>query len=231
MRGGFRLTPQLCIFSWNKNPIIPAMFITFEGLDGSGKTTQARLLIDELKQYGRNVLFLREPGGTGISEKIRAILLDRENLEMTDLAELFLFSAARTQLVDEVIRPALEGGIIVVCDRFYDSTTAYQGYGRGLELDGVRRINSIATEKLAPDLTLILDIPVGEIPRRGRSRQDADRMESSGGKFYERVRQGYFEIAAAEPHRCRIIDGLRTISEIQEDILAHVRASPSFVPK
>jgi dTMP kinase len=200
------------------------MFITFEGLDACGKTTQAKLLVEELKNSGLNILFLREPGGTGISEKIRQILLDREHLEMSDLAEFFLFSAARTQLVNEVIRPALDAGITVLCDRFYDSTTAYQGYGRGLDLEDVKRINRVATNGLAPDITFILDIPVSEIlRRRGRSKGDTDRMESSGIEFYARVRQGYHAIAQAESSRCYLLAGTRKIQEIHEEILEIVQ--------
>src|SRR6516162_9532728 len=121
------------------------MLITFEGLDGSGKTTQASLLVDHLKAIGKHVLFLREPGGTTVSEKIRSILLDRDHLEIAQTTELFLFSAARAQLVREVILPALGAGSVVVCDRYCDSTTAYQGYGRGLPLEEIRGINSLAT--------------------------------------------------------------------------------------
>ncbi len=195
------------------------MFITFEGLDSSGKSTQAKLLAEELKEEGKQVVFLREPGGTGISEKIRAILLDRDYLEMDQLAELFLFSAARTQLVTEVIQPALSAGMIVLCDRFHDSTTAYQGYGRGLDLDAVKRINTVATKGLLPDVTFILDIPTSEIQRRrSRAKLDVDRMESSGLEFYEKVRKGYQAIARGEPKRCVLIDGSKPLQELREEI-------------
>ena len=195
------------------------MFITFEGLDSSGKSTQAKLLAEELKEEGKQVVFLREPGGTGISEKIRAILLDRDHLEMDQLAELFLFSAARTQLVTEVIQPALSAGMIVLCDRFHDSTTAYQGYGRGLDLDAVKRINTVATKGLLPDVTFILDIPTSEIQRRrSRAKLDVDRMESSGLEFYEKVRKGYQAIARGEPKRCVLIDGSKPLQELREEI-------------
>ena len=195
------------------------MFITFEGLDSSGKSTQAKLLAEELKEEGKQVVFLREPGGTGISEKIRSILLDRDHLEMDQLAELFLFSAARTQLVTEVIQPALSAGMIVLCDRFHDSTTAYQGYGRGLDLDAVKRINTVATKGLLPDVTFILDIPTSEIQRRrSRAKLDVDRMESSGLEFYEKVRKGYQAIARGEPKRCVLLDGSKPLQELREEI-------------
>ncbi len=195
------------------------MFITFEGLDGSGKTTQARLLTEKLKEEGRDFIFLREPGGTEISEKIRAILLDRDYLEMSQLAELFLFSAARTQLVSEVIRPCIDSGRIVVCDRFYDSTTAYQGYGRGLDLNAVKKVNQVASLDIVPDLTFILDIEISEINRRrAAGKVAADRMEDSGTTFYTDVRQGYFHIAKAEPKRCVVVNGMRPSQEIHEEI-------------
>lgn len=195
------------------------MFITFEGIDGSGKTTQAQFLSERLKEEGRDCVFLREPGGTEISEKIRAILLDRDHLEMSQLAELFLFSAARTQLVSEVIHPCLESGRIVLCDRFYDSTTAYQGYGRGLDLKAVHKINSVAALGIVPDRTFILDIEINEIGRRrSPGRRMSDRMETGGTEFYERVRQGYLAIAKAEPKRCVVMNGMKPRQEIHEEI-------------
>ncbi len=157
------------------------MFITFEGLDFSGKSTQATILVEKLKRTHAVVHLLREPGGTGISERIRDILLDKKNLEMNDSAELLLFSAARAQLVKEVIVPALGREEIVLCDRYHDSTTAYQGYGRDLPLDAVKSINNLATGGLDPDLTFFIDIPVDEIERRKKKAGIMfDRMESSG---------------------------------------------------
>ncbi len=195
------------------------MFITFEGLDFCGKSTQATILVERLKNTHGLVHFLREPGGTKISERIRDILLDKKHLEMTDAAELFLFSAARAQLVKEVIAPALQRGEIVVCDRYYDSTTAYQGYGRGLDLDGVRRINRIATSGTDPDITFFVDIPPEEIDRRKQNAGISfDRMESSGKSFYQRVRNGYREIAKGEPHRIITLNGISGIEEIAGDI-------------
>ncbi len=195
------------------------MFITFEGLDFSGKTTQAKLLVDRLKNSGRTVLFLREPGGTVISEKIREILLDRENYGMTQVAELLLFSAARHQLVKEVIMPALQSGKDVVCDRFYDSTTAYQGYGRGLNLDAVKTINKIATSGLSPHVTFVVDIDLNEMfARRKAAGAAGDRMEALGHEFFQKVRDGYRKIAEDDQVRFRIIDGMRPIEVIQDEI-------------
>ncbi|MEO8167783.1 MAG: dTMP kinase [bacterium] len=194
------------------------MFITFEGLDFSGKSTQATLLVKKL-QEAHTVHFIREPGGTPISEKIRSILLDKKNSDMSDSAELLLFSASRSQLVTEVIGPALLRGEFVVCDRYCDSTTAYQGYGRGLNLDAITTINSIATADTMPDLTILVDIPIGEIGKRKTKAGLAfDRMESSGNQFYERVQNGYRKLALAEPGRWFRVDGLLPVDEIQQNI-------------
>lgn len=195
------------------------MFITFEGLDYSGKTTQASLLVEYLKHQGRRVLFLREPGGTTISERIRDILLDRVHDEMTRTAELLLFSAARSQLVSEVIEPELSRRTIVICDRFYDSTTAYQGHGRGIDLNDVTTLNRIATGGRKPDVTFFIDVAIPELVRRRQvSGLEADRMEASGRTFYENVRRGYLEIAAREPQRFVVLNGERPIDDIQADI-------------
>lgn len=195
------------------------MFITFEGLDFCGKTTQATEFIERLRHNAdRPVLFLREPGGTGISEKIRAILLDRNHLEMFPMAELLLFSASRAQLVQEVILPALGRGEVVVCDRFYDSTTAYQGYGRGLDLEAIARINGIAANGLVPNLTFFVDIPLEEIERRkSAAGVPFDRMESGGRAFYQRVRDGYLAMAEKESRFVRV-EGKGTIEEIGKAI-------------
>lgn len=199
------------------------MFITFEGLDFSGKSTQASLLVEKLRRRGYLVHFLREPGGTTISERIRTLLLDRGHDEMTATTELLLFSASRAQLVAEVIRPALQRGEMVVCDRYCDSTTAYQGYGRGLNLDAVSTINRFATMGTMPALTFLLDIPLEEIERRKIAAGMAfDRMESAGRAFYERVRQGYRTLADAEPQRWLVLDGRRPVHELEQDIWAAV---------
>ncbi len=194
------------------------MFLTFEGLDFSGKTTQAHKLADRLGRR-QKVVTLREPGGTRISERLREILLDRQHLELCNAAELFLFSASRAQLVTEVIRPALERGDTVICDRYYDSTTAYQGYGRGLNLEAIRQINNVASGGTDPDLTIVVDIPVGEIERRRQATgQSFDRMESSGHLFYERVRTGFRGLAEKFPERVVCVDGTRPIDDVHEEI-------------
>lgn len=196
------------------------MFLTFEGLDASGKTTQARRTVEWLRGQSRTpVHFIREPGGTAISERLREILLDGKNLELSETTELFLFSASRAQLVRQVIAPALRRGEIVVCDRYYDSTTAYQGYGRGLDLDAIRQINAVATAGTDPDLTILVDITADEIERRrdiagGRP----DRMETAGREFYERVRGGYLAIARDAPGRFVVINGMQSVEAVGEEI-------------
>jgi dTMP kinase len=200
------------------------MFITFEGLDFSGKSTQVKLLSDTLAHQHYHILVLREPGGTEIGEKIRTILLDKKITGMTNVAELFLFSASRSQLVEEVIKPALEGGMVVLCDRYYDSLTAYQGWGKGVSLDTVRVVNLCASAGLVPDLTFFLDIPVTEVERRmHRSHSSRDRMESNGVGFYERAREGYLDIAKREA-RFHIIDGLQPVETIEETIWTTVNS-------
>jgi len=144
------------------------MFLTFEGIDFCGKSTQARLLVERLEK-NHTVRLIREPGGTRISEQLREILLDKRHLELTEVAELFLFEASRAQLVAEVIRPALERGEFVICDRYSDSTTAYQGFGRGVDIEAIARVNALATGGTEPDLTVVIDIPVEEIERRKQS--------------------------------------------------------------
>ena len=195
------------------------MFITFEGLDYSGKTTQAALLVERLKKLGHDVVFLREPGGTALSEKIRLILLDREHIEITQKTELFLFSAARSQLVNDVIAPSLKMGKTVVCDRYSDSTTAYQGYGRGLDLEDVKTINRIATAGTRPTLTVLVDVDAAEIRRRRQARGiTVDRMESSGDDFYERVHRGYHALVREEPDRFVVVSGSGSVEKIHEEI-------------
>ena len=202
------------------------MFISFEGIDYSGKTTQATLLVEHLKHLGKDVEFLREPGGTAVSEKIRAILLDRDHLDISRTTEILLFSAARAQLVQEVILPALKAGKIVVCDRFYDSTTAYQGFGRGINIEDVSRLNAIATSGCKPDMTVLMDVEVDEISRRLQARGgDVDRMESAGREFYERVIRGYRSLAKAEPDRFVVVSGVGSIEHIQTEIRKIIQQS------
>lgn len=219
------------------------IFITFEGTEGGGKTTQIRLLAERLRQTGRTVRLLREPGGTPIGEEIRHTLKHSEaNHAMTAEAELLLMNASRAQLVREVIRPALAAGEMVLCDRFYDSTTAYQGHGRQLDLARVQAVIDFAVEHTRPDLTLLLDVPLEVSEARRLSRQAKlldvpssspgvggaarlafneplrDRMEEADRAFFERVHQGFRAIAAAEPERVRVIDASRDIETVSRDI-------------
>jgi dTMP kinase len=199
------------------------LFITFEGVDFSGKTTQANLAVDRLRAAGNTVLFVREPGGTGLSERIREILLEKTRLSIDPVAELLLFNAARAQLVREVIRPALAGGTVVVCDRFYDSTTAYQGYGRSLPLDSVKAVNAFASGGTVPDLTLFVDVDPAEIGRRKAANgHTPDRMEQSGEDFYAKVLHGYREIARAEPSRVVLVHGDGTIDQTHAAVWAEI---------
>jgi dTMP kinase len=193
--------------------------ITFEGIEGCGKTTQARLLVESLRKSGLDVLAVREPGGSDIAEKIRTLLLDPANTATDPLTELLLYEAARAQLVAEVIRPALDRGAIVVCDRFYDSTTAYQGAGRGLRNIDFSTLNRLATGGLIPDLTLFIDVPVDLGLKRAKNRAEGDRIEREPAEFHNRVRQGFIVIAAAEPNRVRRLDGERNVEAIAEEVL------------
>ena len=193
-------------------------FITFEGIDGSGKTTQIDLLETALKQRGISTSILREPGGTRLSEKIRDILLDRKNMHLSLSAESLLFVAARAQLMEEKIKPALERDKFVICDRFSDSTIAYQGYGRGLSIEYLEELNKFNTDSIQPDLTFILDID----PEKAALRMSSlalDRMETTGIEFYLRVQEGYYEIARRFPKRCVLIDGSHPESEVFELIM------------
>ncbi len=194
------------------------VLITFEGIEGCGKTTQARLLVDALRKAGRDVLAVREPGGSAIAESIRAMLLDPANTAMSPLAELLLYEAARAQLIAEVIRPALDRGAIVVCDRFYDSTTAYQGAGRGLRNVDFTTLNRLATGGLTPDLTLFIDIPVEIGLARAKNGAEGDRIEREPAEFHNRVRQGFQAIAAAESNRVRRLDGERSVEDIAREV-------------
>jgi dTMP kinase len=194
-----------------------SLFITFEGPEGSGKTTQLRLLEAWLRQQGYDVLATREPGGTAISEAVRSILLDPAHTEMRPETEILLFSAARAQIVAQVIRPHLARGGIVLCDRYADSTLAYQGYGRGLDLDILRAITAFATGGLLPHLTIYLDIPI-EIGLRRKAAQEWNRLEAQTRAFHQRVRQGYLEMAAAEPERWLVVDASQPIAAVQAAI-------------
>lgn len=192
------------------------MFITFEGIDCCGKSTQARLLAERLEQSGRDVLLLREPGNTRLSEHIREILLNKEFSEMNERTELLLFAASRAQLVDQVILPALDQDKVVICDRFYDSTVAYQGYGRQLPLEDIIHINRIATQDLVPDMTFFIDISPELAFERCKERlvSERDRMEESGVRFYERVINGYMTLAQEERGRFYVVDGAKAPTDV-----------------
>lgn len=181
------------------------VFITLEGADGCGKSTQAARLADALEASGREVVRLREPGGTPISEKIRALLLDPANAEMCPECELMLYEASRAQLVREVVEPALSRGAVVLCDRFYDSTYAYQAGGRSLPEDLVRRANALGSCGLDPDRTLVFDLDP-ELAYARATAGGADRMEAEGLAFQRRVRDAYLRLAQAEPARVRVVD-------------------------
>ena len=198
-------------------------FITFEGGEGCGKSTQIRLLAERLRAAGREVLLTREPGGTALAEKIRSLVREESDDPPNSRAETLLFIASRAQVVESVIRPALASGTWVLCDRFADSTFAYQGYGRGLDLDELKRINSFATGGLEPDRTILLNVSPEISVKRMRAREavtntDADRMEKAGDGFHARLKQGFLEIAAAEPKRFAVIQADGSVEEVAEAV-------------
>lgn len=197
-----------------------ALFITFEGPEGAGKTTQIRQLETELQALGHDVVRTREPGGDRVGEKVRELLLHGD---MGAEAELLLFAAARAQNVREVVRPALASGKVVLCDRFTDSTIAYQGYARNLPLDLIRQVNTFATGGLIPHRTFLLDLP----PAVGLSRQDPDkqnRLDREDLTFHERVRQGFLDVAAAEPERIRVVDASQPAEVVAAELKAAILA-------
>lgn len=192
-------------------------FITFEGVDGSGKTTQVMQLVQYLQDNGHHALALREPGGTKIGESIRLVLLEKANIAMVMETELLLFAAARAQLVREIIQPSLEQGTWIICDRFLDSTLAYQGFGRGLDLTLIRQINAIAVGTCLPDLTLWMDLPIQVAYDRLMERSHkSDRLDLEDLAFMERTRQGYELLLTEEPHRM-----IRVDAGLPQDELAH----------
>ena len=195
------------------------LFITFEGVDGAGKSTQIRRLAANLKREGVSVLVTREPGGTPISERIREVLLERQHHKMVSTTELLLYAAARSQHVAQCIAPALAEGQIVISDRFGDAMVAYQGHGRGLDLELIHHLNRVATDGLVPDLTIVLDVPVKVGRERTRRRRRAlDRLELEDFEFHQRVREGYLTIAKEEPHRVRVIHSEQNFKLVRDEI-------------
>lgn len=196
--------------------MMQGLFITFEGPDGCGKTTQMKLLAEYFKKKGKEVVLTREPGGKGLGEKVREILLNYDG-EVSDRCESFLFLADRAQNIDIIVNPAVKEGKIVLCDRHIDSTVAYQGYGRGLNIDRINMLNNLATNGKKPDLTLVFDVDV-EISMK-RVGKEKDRMESAGIDFHNRVRKGYLELAKQEPKRIKVLDATKSIEEIHKDVI------------
>lgn len=194
------------------------LFITFEGIEGCGKTTQIARLEERLRGRGLAVEVTREPGGTPIAEAIRELLLDPANDAMAPMTELLLYEAARAQHLEERIVPALDRGAVVLCDRFADSTTAYQGGGRGLSPSMLRTLHDIATRGRCPDLTFVIDVPVAVGAAR-RAGTTLDRIELEATEFHERVRQAFLEIARQEPHRIRVIDGSQPVDDVTQAIV------------
>ncbi|DAA82481.1 TPA: dTMP kinase [Candidatus Gastranaerophilales bacterium HUM_2] len=192
------------------------MFITFEGPDGCGKTTQMKLLAEYFEKKGKEVVLTREPGGKGLGEKVREILLNYDG-EVSDRCESFLFLADRAQNIDIIVNPAVKEGKIVLCDRHIDSTVAYQGYGRGLNIDRINMLNNLATNGKKPDLTLVFDVDVETSMKRVG--KEKDRMESAGIDFHNRVRKGYLELAKQEPKRIKVLDATKSIEEIHKDVI------------
>ncbi len=209
-------------------------FVTFEGIEGSGKSTVARAILERFLQAGLECIITREPGGNEISEKIREMLLDPANTSISPQAELLLYVASRAQLVGEVIRPALESGTSVLCDRFMDASVAYQGWARGLGEDVVADLNSFAVAGAVPDRTYLLDLEVSDGFERGPDRREAegmrsrDRLELEKRTFHEKVREGYLRIASREPDRVAVIDASVPIDEVIEAVLRNLRALPGL---
>ncbi len=194
------------------------MFITLEGPEGSGKSTQIKRLAKRLEAMGYPVVTTREPGGTPIGDQIRHVLVRLENKELHPRTEILLFLAARAQLVEQGIKPALQDGKIILCDRYGDSTLAYQGYGHGLDLDQLRQMLDFATDHLKPDLTILMDLDVKTGLMRKKAEDEWNRLDAYEVLFHERVREGYLKLAQQEPERWRIVDASQGIDAVQEDL-------------
>ncbi|HWW60043.1 MAG TPA: dTMP kinase [Thermoanaerobaculia bacterium] len=222
-------TPALALTVPRSSFIVPRseMFITFEGIEGSGKTTQQQRIAERLRTLGRAIVVTKEPGGTPLADRIRAILLDSASV-IDPIAEVFLFAASRRQHTMEVIEPALARGEIVLCDRYADSTLAYQGFGRRIDLDRLRSLNDWATDAQMPSVTLLFDLPeeVGvrrAVSRNANATNDEGRFEAEDLRFHRRVREGYLAMAVAEPKRWAVIDGDGSADEVFERTLAELQ--------
>lgn len=196
------------------------LFITFEGADGCGKTTQLNLIKEYLGEQGKDVLVTREPGAKGLGEHVRKILLNYDGV-VSDRCESFLFLADRAQNIDVIVNPAIQEGKIVLCDRHTDSTVAYQGYGRGLDIEEINMLNNLATGNKKPDLTLVFDVDIEtSMQRVGKEK---DRMENAGDAFFNRVRQGYLKIAKNEPDRVKVVDSTKSIEDVHKDVVEIIK--------
>ncbi len=198
------------------------LFISVEGTDGSGKTTQIELMEKYLRTKGYDIVLTREPGGTNIGERIRSILLDTSSAEMTYTAEMLLYAAARAQLVSQVIKPSLKAGKIVICDRFIDSSYAYQGFGRGLDMEEIAQVNRSAIDGIMPDITFFFDISPGDALARRMASAEADRIEKEKLDFHMRVYSGYKKLALLYPERIKPIDSNRSIEEVHKEVCGYL---------
>lgn len=205
------------------------LFVTVEGTDGCGKTTQIRNIIDHLSSLGCRVILTREPGGTRISENIRSIILDPTFTEMHSITELMLYSAARAQLVEQVIKPSIAKSETVICDRYIDSFYAYQGYGRGLDMDMLKKITSLAIDDMIPDITIFLDLDPEIGLRRRMNAANGDRIENEQIEFHRRVYDGYKQLARENPDRIKIIDASRSVEEVWQDVRRQLDMALGFV--
>lgn len=198
-----------------------SLFITFEGGEGCGKSTQSRILYQRFKKLKIRALLVHEPGITALGKKVTQLLKWSKDIKISPLAELLLFNVSRTQLVTEVIKPNLAKGIVVICDRYADSTTAYQGYGRGLDLNTVKAANALGTQSVIPNLTILLDIPA-EVGFSRNKEKKPDRFETENLSFHRRVREGYLKLAKAEPKRWLVVDATKSKEEITKIIWQRV---------
>lgn len=205
------------------------LFVTVEGTDGCGKTTQIRNIIDHLSSLGCRVVLTREPGGTRISENIRSIILDPTFTEMHSITELMLYSAARAQLVEQVIKPSIAKSETVICDRYIDSFYAYQGYGRGLDMDMLKKITSLAIGDMIPDITIFLDLDPEIGLRRRMNAANGDRIENEQIEFHRRVYDGYKQLARENPDRIKVIDASRSVEEVWQDVRRQLDMALGFV--